>query len=84
VCRGFLLSAEAELLCRNRLDGSESTAAATIGELDAASDLGEERVIGTNSDVWAGLNARAALAHDDRTPGHQLAGASLDPEPLRV
>jgi hypothetical protein len=66
------------------LDGNEAPASATIDELHAAGNLGEERVVGTTPDVQAGLQSRAALADDDGTPGHNLTGENLDAQSLGI
>src|SRR5580658_772998 len=55
-----------------------------VDELDASGDLGEERVVLAASYVQSGLHARAALADDDRSAGHQLPAESFKAKPLRV
>ena len=57
---------------------------AVIFELHAAVDLGEERVVLAETDVEPGLEPAAALAHEDRAAGHDVAVVALDAEPLRV
>ena len=62
----------------------KAAAVAAVSELDAAGNLGEERVIGTDSDVDAGFDAGAALAGDDGAAGDELTGKGLYAQPLRV
>ena len=58
--------------------------AAAVFEFYDAGDFGEECIVLAPADIFAGLDACAALAHDDRTAGNQLAAESLYTEPLRV
>ncbi len=67
-----------------RLDGDKAPGAATIDELDAAIDFGEKRIVAAAADVKAGLQLRAALAHDDGAAGDDLARENLDAEALCV
>ena len=55
-----------------------------IHELDAAADLGEERVIFPAANIKPGLYASAALTHDDGAAGDELSAECLKSEPLRV
>jgi len=66
------------------LDGGKAPAVAVVGEFDPACDLGEERIVGADAYIDAGLDARAALAHDDRAAGNQLATKGLYSQPLCV
>src|ERR1022692_4654309 len=72
------------LLCGDGLDGSEATAVAVVRELDASGDLGEERVVGADSDVGAGLDFGSALAHDDGPAGDELAAEGLHAQALCI
>src|SRR5919109_1887773 len=46
--------------------------AAAVFEADDAAHLGEQGIVFAAADVQAGLDASAALAHDDGAAGHQL------------
>src|SRR4051812_12214229 len=59
-------------------------AAAAARELDDARAARVERVILADPDALTGLEAGAALAHDDLAAADGLAGERLDPEELRV
>src|SRR6202000_2586756 len=64
-------------LCRWQLCGlygDEAAALALVLELDLAGDLGKERVVAAAAHIQAGLDARAALPHDDGAARHHLAG----------
>jgi hypothetical protein len=58
--------------------------AATIRKLHVAGDKSEKRVVLALADVFAGLMARAALAHEDRACVDELAAEALYAEPLSV
>src|SRR5918992_613483 len=64
-----------------RVDAGQ-LAAAHHGVDDGAVDLGEQGVVAAAADAFAGVDAGAALADQDRARGHQLAAVALDPEPL--
>src|SRR5262245_20981711 len=64
-------------------DAHEARVAAPL-ELHVAVDLGEQRVVRADPDVEAGLESRAALAHQDGAAGHELAGEPLDAEHLGI
>src|SRR5207248_8723622 len=66
------------------LDGHVLAQAAAIFEADDAADLGEQRIVFAATDVQTGLNAGAALAHDDGAAGHELSAEGLHAQPLRV
>ena len=57
---------------------------AAIAEFDDAGDFREQRVVLADADVDAGLDAGAALAHDDGAAGNQLAAESLHAQALRI
>jgi hypothetical protein len=78
-----------ELICSGglgscRLDADEAAVAATVGELHDAGDESEERVVLALANVFAGLVARAALAHENRASVDELAAEALYAEPLSV
>ena len=50
----------------------------------APADLGKQRVVLAEADVQARAEAAAALAHEDRPAGHDVAVEPLDAEPLRI
>src|SRR4051812_48945662 len=52
-------------------------------ELHLARDARVERVIASHADIYAGVHARAALAHQDLSCVYLLAAIGLDPEALR-
>src|SRR5579875_661612 len=58
--------------------------AATGAELHGPRGPGEDRVVLADPDSVAGLEARAALAHDDLAAAHGLAGEHLHAEALGV
>jgi hypothetical protein len=66
------------------LDADEAAVAASVRELHDAGDEREERVILALSNVFAGLVARAALAHENRACVDELAAEALYAEPLSV
>ena len=74
----------ADQLCSTGTDADHAAVRAVIGELHVARDLGEERVVLAAADVQARLEAAAALAHEDRAAGHEVAVEPLDAQPLRV
>jgi hypothetical protein len=72
------------LACASGGDDVDDAAAASLGELEEALGLGEQRVVLAHADALAGLEARAALAHDDLAARDDLAGEHLDPQHLGV
>ena len=66
------------------VDADELAEPAAILELDHAGYLGEQRVVLAPADVEAGFELGAALPHDDRTAGNQLAAEHFHAQPLRV
>src|SRR5580765_2699446 len=64
-------------------DGNEAPLTCRL-EDDGAVALGEDRVVAPDPCTGAGTEARAALAHDDRSRGDALAVEDLDAEHLRV
>lgn len=56
----------------------------TMGVVDDAVDLREERVVGTTTDVLARVEVGAVLTNQDGASGHRLAGEALATEALRV
>src|SRR5438552_2018186 len=66
------------------LDSDVLAQAAAVFEADNAADFGEQGVVFAAADVQAGLNAGAALAHDDGAARHQLATEGFHAQPLRV
>jgi hypothetical protein len=58
--------------------------AAQRGELHRARRAGVQRVVAAHTDALAGLEATAALAHDDLAAGDGLAGEHLHAEALGV
>jgi hypothetical protein len=53
-----------------------------VCELHATVDFGEQRVITTDADIFAGVHARAALTHDDAAGGDQFATETFDAQTL--
>jgi hypothetical protein len=51
-------------------------------ENDTSVHEGEESVVPSATHPFTGMEFRAPLAHDDRPRAHQLAGETLDAEPL--
>src|SRR3954453_19814831 len=66
-----------------REDGDHAAAAA-LTEVHDARGAGVDRVVLADADAVAGLEAGAALAHDDLAAGDGLAGEDLHAEALRV
>src|SRR5438552_1539881 len=62
----------------------DKAALAAGAELDRPRPGREDRVVTSDSGPRAGLEARAALAHDDLAARHRLAGEDLDAEALRL
>ena len=68
-----------------RFDDADAAAVLTESlEPDCTGDLRKEGIVLSAADVSAGVNSRAALAHDDRTGGDELAGKTLYTEPLTM
>src|SRR5829696_4269752 len=65
------------LLIRRRFR-QDVYAAAFLIELDAAVEQGEQRVVLTLPDIFAGLKLRAELADDDAAGGDRLAAETFD------
>jgi hypothetical protein len=57
---------------------------ASVLELDAAADFGEEGIVFASAYVQAGLYAGAALADDDGASGDDLSSECLKAEPLGI
>jgi len=66
----------------NWVDRDKSAGAAFIFKPHDAGNFGEQRVIPADADIQAGLEFRSTLADENRSPRHQLAGKTLDAEPL--
>jgi hypothetical protein len=81
---GSLQNERGVLASCNRLDGDEASQPAPVNKLNAAVNLGEERVIAPAPNVLAGLQRCPTLPHDDRAAGDQLAAESLNAKPLRI
>ena len=67
-----------------REDADDAAARAVVLELDRAVDLREQRVVLAEADVQAGTEPAAALAHEDRSAGDDVAVEPLDAEALRI
>src|SRR3989338_1086503 len=64
-------------------DGNCSALLRTLdGEYDLAGDLGKQRVILAHTDVFAGVEFGAALAHDDAARIDQFAAIALHTQPF--
>src|SRR5688572_12751381 len=68
----------------DRLDRDELAHLPAVGELDHAADLGKQGVILAATYVQPGLDAGAALPHDDGSAGDRLAAERLHSQPLRI
>src|ERR1035437_1494582 len=64
------------------LDVDELAHPSAVLELHHAGDLGEQGIVLAPTDVGAGLQFGAALAHDDAAARYQLAAEDLDAQPL--
>jgi hypothetical protein len=49
-----------------------TAAAAAVHKLDSAGNFGKERIVLAPTNIGAGLDARATLAHDDGAAGYKL------------
>ena len=67
-----------------RFDRDKTTHLAAVRKLDDAINLREQGVIGTATDVLAGLERCAALTYEDRTPSDNLATKTLYAQPLCI
>src|SRR3970282_380659 len=70
------------LRLQQNADAATTAASEIIG--DHTVDRGEQRVIAAATDVAPGMDARAALAHQDRPRAHLLAAETLDSQALRL
>src|SRR5690606_11321801 len=70
-------------LGRKREHADPAAVLAVIAELHDAGDLREQRVVLTEADVQARQEPPAALPHEDRPAGHDVAVEPLDAEALR-
>jgi len=80
----FLRCCEEKLLDCDGFDRGKTSTVAVVAEFHFAGDLGKERVVGTNADIEARLDACAALAHDDGAASDEFAGKGLDAQPLSI
>src|SRR5262245_44377498 len=67
-----------------RLNADDAALGAVVLEADAPGRLREDRVVFAEARVQARTEAPAALAHDDRAAGDDVAVVRLDAEALRV
>ena len=65
-------------------DAYEAAHAAAVAKFHYTGDLGEQGIVLGPSDVLAGLELCAALAHNDRAARNQLAAENFYAQPLRV
>src|SRR5215204_1731140 len=70
--RGWLL---------DRVDADDAAAGAVVLELHPSSDLRKQRVVLAEADVQARPETAAALPHEDRPAGHDVAVEPLDAQP---
>jgi len=68
----------------SRVDADEFAHAAAVAELDYARNLGEQCIVLTQADVGAGLDACAALAHDNGPAGYELAAEHFHAQALGI
>jgi hypothetical protein len=80
--KAFSSMDENELL--DRLHRRKPSAVAMVSELDAAGDFRKERVVRPDTYIGSRLNASAALTHDNRSAGNQLAREGLHAKALCV
>jgi hypothetical protein len=84
-CSGLLLfERSGNLLSCDGLDRNEATHAPAIDKLHFACDLGKERVVAATAHIEARLQTRAALPHNDRSAGDQLASEGLYAQSLCI
>src|SRR6185295_11324607 len=67
-----------------RKDADDAALGAVIFESHPARDLGVDRIVFAASNIQAGAEAAAALAHDDGAAAHEVAVVRFDAQPLRV
>src|SRR5262249_37830495 len=68
----------------DRLNRNESSRYAFIFKLNNPGNLCEERIVLADTNIQAWFEFRAALTNQYRSPGQELAGKPLHPEPLGV
>jgi hypothetical protein len=66
------------------LDADETPVPASVSELNDAGDESEERVVLALTNVFAGLVARTALAHENRACVDELSAEAFYAQPLSV
>jgi hypothetical protein len=69
---------------RGWLDADEAAVPASVRKFHDAGDESEERVVLPLANVFAGLVARAALAHKNRACVDELPAEALYAQPLSV
>jgi len=74
----------AQLLRFDGFDHHKLAHLSLVQELDAAGDLGEERVVFAAAHVQPRLYRCSTLPHDDRPTGNNLPAKCLEAKPLRV
>ena len=65
-------------------DADEFAVPAALAELDYASNFREQGIVLAQADIFAGLDAGAALAHDDRSAGNELSTEGFYAQSLRI
>ena len=73
-----------EILPFERQDADHSALRAVILELDLSIDLRKQRVVFPETDIQSRPEPPAALTHENRSAGHDIAVVALDAESLRV
>ena len=72
------------LCCLNGLDQNVTATSAFIHELDDARNLGKQGIVFAATDIGAGLDASAALSHDDGAAGDDLSAERFYSQALRI
>src|SRR5215510_13354290 len=67
-----------------RLHVHETAQIAAVDEANHSIHLRKQRIVLTAANVFAGLQTRAALTHDDRATANQLSSERLYSKPLRI
>ena len=72
------------LLSLDRDDADGAAVRAVVGELDTSSDLCKQRVVLAEANVQPRTKPAAALTHENRAPGDEVAVEPLHSEALGI
>ena len=63
---------------------NEFSHSSPVSELNDTGGLREKGIVLSFAHIHAGLDPRASLAHDDRTPGDHLTAEAFDTQSFRI